>query len=454
MSHSEIVRCLRKFFESLTPEQVKSHRNYLHNSTNNCFQSANKNATNDPNLMLRHMKIDDNNYLQNILNSTVKSDAIIDAITPRIIDLHSKYGRGSIFIQCSTVSQFKQSTPDNIIQLAIDDAIHPIICWAVRYDPLFSLSDIMLWLPSRFICGIIGMADENCSIYKYPIKYAISTTVVVWEKYPSIPYYQIKHFCVNTADVNPQKDTLSKTFQKYFADTSDISTSRAKFRRRFPEFYEDIIGCNNGEMVLDVHVFEQIGFLTCVDDIVDEDFRRGTQITNRMEGFTTNDDYDIVSLKLDQIVQFEDFFNSKYFKMLITNTMKSEWSGITSAYKSKRCMQTIAEGADFVWDYDVKGVVTRRNIVSWYVLVGLLMKYVKKIMQYQRLKARIFMQNICAHCNRSDDSFSVKFKRCGDCKQLYYCSKKCQKADWNNKHRLFCEVYQNMTYLSFDIFDH
>eukprot|EP01084_Bolivina_argentea_P212456 361149_1 len=150
--------CYRRFRASLSKEQAISYCHYLKTRTNNTFSIAMtnvKNTRNNPNLVLLNMDIEDGNYARNIVDVTVNHN--LDNIKSRIKTLHAKYGRGSVYVQCSSVSKFKQLAPDNIVKLAMNDEVNPIICWAVHYDPLFILSDMMIWLPSNFILGALYM---------------------------------------------------------------------------------------------------------------------------------------------------------------------------------------------------------------------------------------------------------------------------------------------------------
>ena len=40
---------------------------------------------------------------------------------------------------------------------------------------------------------------------------------------------------------------------------------------------------------------------------------------------------------------------------------------------------------------------------------------------------------LCGHCNHAGCN-----SRCSKCKDVYYCDRKCQVADWKNKHKREC----------------
>ncbi len=52
----------------------------------------------------------------------------------------------------------------------------------------------------------------------------------------------------------------------------------------------------------------------------------------------------------------------------------------------------------------------------------------------------------CSGCNKKECEQQpfVKFKMCSRCRvPPYYCSRQCQKIDWNRRHRLQCEPINN-----------
>ena len=51
----------------------------------------------------------------------------------------------------------------------------------------------------------------------------------------------------------------------------------------------------------------------------------------------------------------------------------------------------------------------------------------------------------CSTCHKSQNDFpSTKWKICGGCKLLFYCSRRCQKYDWSrNQHDVLCKETQN-----------
>lgn len=49
-----------------------------------------------------------------------------------------------------------------------------------------------------------------------------------------------------------------------------------------------------------------------------------------------------------------------------------------------------------------------------------------------------FAKRACGACNVVDFMATDKFKQCGRCKNIRYCSKACQKAHWST-HKLVCK---------------
>lgn len=45
--------------------------------------------------------------------------------------------------------------------------------------------------------------------------------------------------------------------------------------------------------------------------------------------------------------------------------------------------------------------------------------------------------SVCEKCKKTEYEDKVSLKRCGQCKNVFYCSSTCQKADWID-HKYFC----------------
>lgn len=65
-------------------------------------------------------------------------------------------------------------------------------------------------------------------------------------------------------------------------------------------------------------------------------------------------------------------------------------------------------------------------------------KELQFINEYKKNK-QIICRNVKCKKNKSQNT-STKFKLCSKCKIVYYCSKACQKRDWNNYHRMYCHL--------------
>ena len=57
----------------------------------------------------------------------------------------------------------------------------------------------------------------------------------------------------------------------------------------------------------------------------------------------------------------------------------------------------------------------------------------------EKVRATLEKRKICPQC-KSKDQF---YKKCGYCKAVSYCGKKCQVADWP-KHKKICKIYQHV----------
>ena len=79
--------------------------------------------------------------------------------------------------------------------------------------------------------------------------------------------------------------------------------------------------------------------------------------------------------------------------------------------------------------YDL--VINFKNFASRVVIVACSEKCKKESLKVSRKEEDLEL-NIKCVCGKIDK----KMRKCGDCKSIYYCSKECQKSDWNNhKHK-------------------
>lgn len=59
---------------------------------------------------------------------------------------------------------------------------------------------------------------------------------------------------------------------------------------------------------------------------------------------------------------------------------------------------------------------------------------------------------VCAGCKKSPTSLSQALKRCARCKEVFYCSRECQKTDWKS-HKKSCNKTPRRPSLSGDGID-
>ena len=65
-------------------------------------------------------------------------------------------------------------------------------------------------------------------------------------------------------------------------------------------------------------------------------------------------------------------------------------------------------------------------------------KYVLETFRSTCLKNHVFDGSRCENCETRGEIGNIKLKTCGGCKQVRYCTSKCQREDWES-HREFCK---------------
>lgn len=88
----------------------------------------------------------------------------------------------------------------------------------------------------------------------------------------------------------------------------------------------------------------------------------------------------------------------------------------------------IREGKGPVFD----AAVSRENLACVYEARG-------RWDEARELRTRNKETMVCSHYQCPGTTFSMEeLKKCSSCKATYYCSTKCQKADWKARHKRFC----------------
>jgi len=86
------------------------------------------------------------------------------------------------------------------------------------------------------------------------------------------------------------------------------------------------------------------------------------------------------------------------------------------------------------WEEERKGAMGESHWDYTQVMENTAFRYVRKAMAAKRTR-EIAREKQCAWCKR----YTFEAKRCGACKNAFYCSSACQKKDWNEGgHRLQC----------------
>merc|ERR1712228_709186 len=76
------------------------------------------------------------------------------------------------------------------------------------------------------------------------------------------------------------------------------------------------------------------------------------------------------------------------------------------------------------------------------LIKGLQMKYDdfdqelrrEALKQVKKYHQNVWNMKTCSNCGKNK-----KLNSCKGCLKVFYCSKRCQKNDWNNKHRVECD---------------
>ena len=85
-----------------------------------------------------------------------------------------------------------------------------------------------------------------------------------------------------------------------------------------------------------------------------------------------------------------------------------------------------------------------RHLYSWTHYAPLQwFEHNKRIeMEIQSAKqGKVTVGKLCSSC-QSPEGQTIKHKVCSACKQRFYCSTDCQRADWNNGHKSECKELQ------------
>ena len=75
---------------------------------------------------------------------------------------------------------------------------------------------------------------------------------------------------------------------------------------------------------------------------------------------------------------------------------------------------------------------------------------VAKLQSERRRLRKLWSKLRCNNCgsNKCNNETSKVLKACIGCMKVGYCSKKCQKIDWNKRHRFTCDRSWNRDNLS------
>eukprot|EP01084_Bolivina_argentea_P289135 496418_1 len=405
--------CMHEFLNSLTMQQRQSYDEYLTLSKNTPARLS----TYSPAIMFKHWDIEDGEYAKNIFNSTIKKPDLKNVIS-KVRILSAKYGRGSVYMQCGSLSAFKKSIPDSITKLAKENKAEPIICWALRYDPMFTISDTMIWMPSKFVMALSRVTNTESSLYTYNMNFEVNIMLQVWYKYPEIPVGQFQNFRIESIEFHPKQHRLQRKLRKYFVERN-ISRSAQKFQQKFPDLLQFL---KSRENLLNRFIHEYIGFFSFIDDILD---LNECKVHNLGERFVNGDTYDVIVQSIFLLNEYSELLKSVMWKNEIIESALLENIG-------NDLRNIILE-----MDFEQKEL----SIVEWWVFHGNFLRYKRKMLQFENLKCNILGRRICANCGKSDINSIRKYQKCVGCRFMFYCSHQCQKKDWKRKHRAVCSLY-------------
>eukprot|EP01084_Bolivina_argentea_P047336 87210_1 len=133
------------------------------------------------------------------------------------------------------------------------------------------------------------------------------------------------------------------------------------------------------------------------------------------------------------VYKFRDRFQKSIVKLGMDSIVVSETCAYIFTYIQYKILEWPNKFRNMIYNLRI------RNILNFptYCTKKEILKRRKRVK-----KKFCFIECGSVKCNKSTDSIHMKvksFKVCGGCKMSYYCSKSCQKKDWNGGHSIVCK---------------
>ena len=173
---------------------------------------------------------------------------------------------------------------------------------------------------------------------------------------------------------------------------------------------------------------------------------------NRNTGWEAGAAY--LSLLLSYIMNITQFFadNQEFTKsqIFLSAATFTEWQkSILRVFKSKSLQIRHAASAnklilpkiDKRWsgDYTYGYCIAYLKKNDCMIIVNAMFNDLRLYQDESLFTMRFRGKNKCNACKRRRGK-DVKLKQCSQCKDVAYCSRKCQKYDWKHKHRFYCSA--------------
>eukprot|EP01084_Bolivina_argentea_P075098 136170_1 len=229
----------------------------------------------------------------------------------------------------------------------------------------------------------------------------------------------------------PRDEIVIDKIYKWFTNHSWISTSLREFKREFPEFTKVLMRIPDA--FFDAMVLPLIGINSYMPFINDESkekiFIRMYNSRKRHPVLHTCI-YNAETLMMNKLLPSNEHWNTLIFDFITNNKEMKTLTKLLPLIRNK----------------------SKKNAVCLALNNATLLLYKMKLMQFYRLKSKIYKYHTCVYCNKTDKKLENKYKMCSNCKKSFYCSRKCQKTDWQ-MHGYYCHVYQHMDVVSIDVLD-
>eukprot|EP01084_Bolivina_argentea_P088653 160048_1 len=338
----------------------------------------------------------------------------------------SKYGRGAFLIHFRTYKDY-QAKKIQSTKSAITFNFDPMLHLAHKQRKLFIVNNEILWLPIHSI-DLYFSVKASSSLRWYPLcaYYCIMFVTNKSKKMKPKSYRYYNCMLGQSFHVHPSSFFESKLYE-FVSTIKAIRTSKYKyFKKTFPVFHKDL------------------------------------QRSAKIKPHSLN----LISYLSDIILPHIDDYKTEYAKYCIDNPDNGQYpiynEFITHGYSVLQVAFVITDWPlqsdpgilkffDALLQFQWRNVFFKLSVsgklheIEW--LLAKCIGVIQIINAMTRIMIRLYGSR-CSYCDNVTDTniFSKKkakrnrFKVCKNCQQRYYCSKKCQKLDWNKHHRKYCSI--------------